>query len=101
MEIKSYNILFVLQLVQMSLIHAAVITTWQIRGGTQDAIFMCYKSTLPWHPKFTGQHGVGKGGFYSPGRWDFAIVQNEGNLHNIQVIVIIIKHLSMKQLILQ
>ena len=73
----------------------------RFRGGTQDAVFMCYKSALPWHPKFTGQLGVGKGGFYSPGRWDFAIVQDEGNLHNIQVIVIIIEHLSMKQLILQ
>ena len=31
---------------------------------------------------------------YSPVRWDFAIVQDEGNLYNIQVIVIIAKPLS-------
>jgi len=35
-------------------------------------------STLPWQPNSTCQHGVGKVA-YSAIRWNFAIVQNEGN----------------------
>jgi len=38
---------------------------------------------------------------YSPVRWDFAIVQDEGNLCNIEVVVIIAERLSARQLILQ
>ena len=51
-------------------------------GGTQGAIFMCY-STLPWqhyHGNQTLQPTMEWAKMaYHPVRWDFAIVQDEGN----------------------
>ena len=73
-----------MQLVQMRSIHTLlkpVITTWQMRDGTQGAIFMYYKqyhgnqalqANMEWTKVIQAMLMA-----YSPVRWDF--VQDEGN----------------------
>ena len=58
---------FITQLVQMKSIHTLLTCYYNSadEGGTQSATFMCY---ITMEPKL-----------YCPVRWDFAIVQNEGN----------------------
>jgi len=54
---------FIMQLVQRRLIHT--LTSYCNLADEGVELMMQYScviySTLPWQPRFTGQHGVGKG----------------------------------------